>query len=91
MKMGLLHAFYGKYPDTECSSFLDFSVPTQRLGIGAVCSPFSATQFATLPRIWSYHFIISAGLAVINTAILLAVFKGRDQDSQFTPFLFPKF
>ncbi|OCB85537.1 MFS general substrate transporter [Sanghuangporus baumii] len=49
-------------------------------GFGAVCSPFAATQFAQLPQHWSFHFIISLGLAAVNTIILVLVFKGKDID-----------
>ncbi|KAL5492168.1 hypothetical protein ACEPAI_3615 [Sanghuangporus weigelae] len=49
-------------------------------GFGAVCSPFAATQFAQLPQHWSFHFIISLGLAIINTIILILVFKGKNID-----------
>ncbi|KAH8113878.1 MFS general substrate transporter [Phellopilus nigrolimitatus] len=49
-------------------------------GFGAVCSPFSATQFAQMPRHWSFHFFVSLGIALINTAILIFVFRGKNQD-----------
>ncbi|KAI5123263.1 hypothetical protein M0805_001352 [Coniferiporia weirii] len=49
-------------------------------GFGAVCSPFSATQFAEMPKLWHYHYIVSLGIAVINTAFLIIVFRGKTQD-----------
>lgn len=48
-------------------------------GAGALCSPLVATQFAYLPR-WSFHYLVSLGLAVLNTIFLWAVFKLRTQD-----------
>lgn len=48
-------------------------------GAGALCSPLVATQFAYLPR-WSFHYLVSLGLAVLNTVFLYAVFKLRTQD-----------
>ncbi|KAI0760128.1 MFS general substrate transporter [Fomes fomentarius] len=49
-------------------------------GLGALISPLAATQFAQDPKHWSFHFIISAGLYAVSTAILWAVFRGRRQD-----------
>ncbi|KAJ3726717.1 MFS general substrate transporter [Lentinula raphanica] len=48
-------------------------------GLGAFCSPLLATHFATT-RHWSYHYIISTGIAVSNTAVLCAVFRFRRQE-----------
>ncbi|EJD07347.1 MFS general substrate transporter [Fomitiporia mediterranea MF3/22] len=52
-------------------------------GFGAVCSPFAATQFAQMPKHWSYHFIISTGIATINTIFLVLAFKGKTIDECF--------
>ncbi|EJD07335.1 MFS general substrate transporter [Fomitiporia mediterranea MF3/22] len=49
-------------------------------GLGAVCSPLAATQFAKMPRHWSFHYIISLGIAMVNTLLLVFVFKGKTQD-----------
>ncbi|KAI5123262.1 hypothetical protein M0805_001351 [Coniferiporia weirii] len=49
-------------------------------GLGAVCSPFSETRFATMPRFWHYHFIVSLGVSAINTAFLMFVFRSKTQD-----------
>lgn len=51
-------------------------------GLGAFASPFAATQFAQLPH-WSFHFLISLGIAISNTIILVAVFKLKTQDGEF--------
>ncbi|KAK0454058.1 MFS general substrate transporter [Desarmillaria tabescens] len=48
-------------------------------GAGALCSPLVATQFAHLSH-WSFHYLVSLGLAVLNTIFLWAVFRLRTQD-----------
>ncbi|KAF8234569.1 MFS general substrate transporter [Tricholoma matsutake] len=48
-------------------------------GAGALCSPLVATQFAQA-RHWSFHYLISLGIAISNTAILIAVFRFKTQD-----------
>ncbi|ESK84146.1 mfs transporter [Moniliophthora roreri MCA 2997] len=48
-------------------------------GLGAFCSPLVATYFSGV-RHWSFHYLISAGIAVSNTAVLIAVFRFRTQD-----------
>lgn len=48
-------------------------------GIGAFAAPLAATYFSTAPH-WTYHYIISLGIAVTNSIILAIVFKGRTQD-----------
>ncbi|KIM47167.1 hypothetical protein M413DRAFT_16581 [Hebeloma cylindrosporum] len=48
-------------------------------GLGAFASPLAATQFAQLPR-WSFQFLVSLGVAVSNTIILVIVFKLKNQD-----------
>ncbi|TDL22801.1 MFS general substrate transporter [Rickenella mellea] len=48
-------------------------------GFGALCSPFLATQFDRMPR-WSFHYIVTCGLSLVNTISLAAVFKGRSQE-----------
>jgi len=49
-------------------------------GFGAVCSPLAATQFAQMRR-WSFHYLISLGIAIINTVFLLLAFRGKTQDA----------
>jgi fucose permease len=48
-------------------------------GLGALVSPLVATQFSTLPK-WSFHYLTSLGVALINTVALIVVFKGRSQN-----------
>ncbi|KAG8745383.1 hypothetical protein FRC10_008242 [Ceratobasidium sp. 414] len=48
-------------------------------GAGAFVAPLVATQFAQLSR-WSFHYLTSLGLAIINVITLLVVFRLRSQD-----------
>ena len=56
-------------------------------GLGAVCSPLAATQFAQMAKRWSFHFLISLGLAIVNTIILFVVFRLKKSDGKIN---FPK-
>ncbi|CAE6440915.1 unnamed protein product [Rhizoctonia solani] len=47
-------------------------------GAGAFIAPFVATQFAQIPR-WSFHFLISLGISLMNSLSLFFVFKLRRQ------------
>ncbi|KAK0430882.1 MFS general substrate transporter, partial [Armillaria borealis] len=47
-------------------------------GAGAFVSPLVATHFS-YERHWSYHFIISAGIAVSNSVVLALVFRFKTQ------------
>ncbi|KAF9077560.1 major facilitator superfamily domain-containing protein [Rhodocollybia butyracea] len=48
-------------------------------GAGALCAPLVATQFAQMKH-WSYHYLVSLAIATINTIVLLAVFRFKNQD-----------
>ncbi|KAH9478785.1 Bypass of stop codon protein 6 [Psilocybe cubensis] len=48
-------------------------------GLGAFAAPLVATQFAHLPR-WSFHFLVSLGLSVLNTICLVAIFRFKPQN-----------
>ncbi|TFK92343.1 MFS general substrate transporter [Polyporus arcularius HHB13444] len=48
-------------------------------GAGAFCAPLVATQFSQLSR-WSFHYLASLGIAVLNTILLIAVFRFKNQD-----------
>ena len=50
-------------------------------GTGALVAPLVATQFAAMPR-WSFHYLISMGGALLNTASLLFVFRLHDLDCE---------
>lgn len=51
-------------------------------GAGALSSPLVATQFAQLPC-WSFHYLVSLGVALVNTVLLIAVFRFKSQDGLF--------
>ncbi|EIM79256.1 MFS general substrate transporter [Stereum hirsutum FP-91666 SS1] len=48
-------------------------------GLGAFAAPLAATHFSQVYH-WTFHFIISLGIAVTNTVVLALVFKGRTLD-----------
>ncbi|KAG9102908.1 hypothetical protein FRC06_000827 [Ceratobasidium sp. 370] len=48
-------------------------------GAGAFVAPLVATQFSQLPR-WSFHYLTSLGVSVVNAVIVVAVFKLRSLD-----------
>ncbi|KAK0224600.1 MFS general substrate transporter, partial [Armillaria nabsnona] len=48
-------------------------------GVGAFVSPLVATHFS-YKRHWSYHFLISAGIAVSNSVVLALVFRFKTQE-----------
>ncbi|CCL99206.1 uncharacterized protein FIBRA_01221 [Fibroporia radiculosa] len=48
-------------------------------GLGALVAPLVATYFSTA-RHWSFHYLISACIAVSNTIVLSAVFRFKTQD-----------
>ena len=48
-------------------------------GLGAFVSPLVATQFSQQKR-WSFHFLTSLGVALINTVALIYAFRFKDQD-----------
>ena len=78
--MGVLHAVYGECI-AMCCSVRD-CIKLEFPGLGALSSPLVATQFSQLPR-WSFHYLVSLGVALTNTVILAAVFKGKSQHGQF--------
>lgn len=54
-------------------------------GAGAFCSPLVATQFASMKEHWSFHFLTSLGVAMINLAVLLWVSKLKTQEGLLQP------
>ena len=81
--MGFLHAAYGVY------YFFTFIVPFtayQRslkinTGVGALSAPLVATQFSYL-RHWSFHYLVSLAIAILNVVILFIVFGLKTQDGE---------
>ena len=50
-------------------------------GLGAFVAPLAATNFATQGR-WYFHYLISSGIAISNTAAVAYVFRLKRQDSK---------
>ncbi|CAL1713982.1 unnamed protein product [Somion occarium] len=48
-------------------------------GLGALTAPLSSTQFAQLPQ-WSFHYLVSLALCVLNITFLSLAFRFRRQD-----------
>jgi len=48
-------------------------------GLGAFSSPLIATQFAQMSN-WSYHFLVSSLIAILNSIVIAIIFRGRSQD-----------
>ncbi|KAF8172836.1 major facilitator superfamily domain-containing protein [Mycena galopus ATCC 62051] len=48
-------------------------------GAGALTSPVVATQFAQIPH-WSFHYLVSLGLAILNVTILTLTLRFRSLD-----------
>ncbi|VDB85454.1 unnamed protein product [Peniophora sp. CBMAI 1063] len=61
-------------------------------GLGAFAAPLASTYFSSQDH-WSYHYIITLGLAAINFVVLMAVFRlegsgrgtpGSDEERTFS-------
>ncbi|KAI0301233.1 MFS general substrate transporter [Multifurca ochricompacta] len=50
-------------------------------GLGAFSAPLLATRVAQLPR-WSFQYLASIGIALVNVSLLAFVFRFRKQDSE---------
>ncbi|KAF4620264.1 hypothetical protein D9613_001062 [Agrocybe pediades] len=48
-------------------------------GAGALCAPLSATQFSQMTH-WSFHYLVSLTLSLLNALFLLYVFRLKGQD-----------
>ncbi|KAF9265531.1 MFS general substrate transporter [Marasmius fiardii PR-910] len=48
-------------------------------GFGAFASPLVSTQFAQSDR-WSFHYLASLGVAIINAVLIVVVFRFKNQD-----------
>ncbi|KAF7360330.1 MFS domain-containing protein [Mycena venus] len=73
--MGMLHASYG----TSLSHFRLNFCNSKHSGAGALSAPLLATQFAQMQH-WSFHYLVSLGLALSNVLVLTLTFRGRTQD-----------
>ncbi|KAJ7572004.1 MFS general substrate transporter [Mycena floridula] len=47
---------------------------------GALLSPLSASQFAQMTR-WSFHYLVSLGIVLVNIVLLLVVFRLKSTDA----------
>ncbi|PCH42938.1 MFS general substrate transporter [Wolfiporia cocos MD-104 SS10] len=74
-KMGILHAVYGELAPL---SEVRIAVILYTC-LGAMASPFVATQFAEFQR-WSFSYLISLAIALLNTLFLVFVLRFRTQD-----------
>ena len=83
--MGMLHAAYGTFKITTINRH-SVDLIFQFSGAGALASPLVATQFTQMDW-WSFHYLVSLGIAVTNTIALIAVFgfKSQDGDILFSP------
>lgn len=77
--MGILHAVYGE--NILFASLVVISRTPSPEGVGALVAPLSATQFANMSR-WSFQYLISLGIAFLNTVVLIAVFRGKRQEGK---------
>ncbi|KAF7325729.1 MFS domain-containing protein [Mycena kentingensis (nom. inval.)] len=48
-------------------------------GAGALSSPLVATQFASMTH-WSFHYLVSLGIALLNVTVLVLTFRFRSQE-----------
>ncbi|KAF5373187.1 hypothetical protein D9758_001445 [Tetrapyrgos nigripes] len=50
-------------------------------GAGAFAAPLISTQFSRHPSFWSYFYIVSAGIGILNVTCLIGTFrfKGREE------------
>lgn len=55
-------------------------------GAGALCAPFSATQFARLKH-WSFQYFTSLGIACLSMILQFGVFRMKNQDGETVVFL----
>ena len=53
-------------------------------GAGALSAPLVATQFSQMPR-WSFHYLVSLGLAIFNVCMIASVFRFRTFDGASLP------
>ncbi|KAI6107587.1 major facilitator superfamily domain-containing protein [Pisolithus thermaeus] len=76
MKMGILHAVWLTVDNVFGYSSASPDCP---VGAGAFSSPLVATQFVQKPH-WSFHYLCSLGLSLVNTILLITVFGWKTQD-----------
>ncbi|KAJ2915494.1 hypothetical protein MD484_g4896, partial [Candolleomyces efflorescens] len=86
--VNLLNGFGGALQDAAANGFVGslkyhskskMGILHAAYGLGAFGSPLVATQFAQMER-WSFHYLVSLGLAVLNTLIMILVFRFKSQE-----------
>lgn len=84
--VNLFNGFGGALQDSQANGFVGslshyqetkMGILHAAYGVGAFAAPLVATQFAQMER-WSFHYLTSLGLAVINTIILAVVFRFKE-------------
>ncbi|KAF8306101.1 MFS general substrate transporter [Clavulina sp. PMI_390] len=50
-------------------------------GFGAFVSPLVATQFSNMPTRWSFHYLVSLGVALVTFGVLVAVTRFKTQEA----------
>lgn len=66
-----------------CSLPLGVNAAKTTSGLGALASPLVATSFSHT-RHWTFHYLVSTGLSVMNLLILMTVFRFKKQDGEST-------
>ncbi|KAL1706567.1 MFS general substrate transporter [Schizophyllum commune] len=82
-----LAGFGMSFQNAHCNGFIgSLKNPFSKLGVlhatyglGAFCAPLASTYFSTQKH-WSFHFLISTGLALLNVFSLLFVLRGKRQE-----------
>ena len=59
-----------------------FPLTTSLSGAGALCAPLASTKFSTMTH-WSYQYLTSLAIAILNTLFLILAFKFKTQDGNF--------
>ena len=68
-------------PSTVCLNICNMEshiLTAFAVGLGAFSAPWVATQFAKRER-WSFFYLVSLAIAVVNAFCLIAVFRGHTQ------------
>ncbi|KII90920.1 hypothetical protein PLICRDRAFT_107096 [Plicaturopsis crispa FD-325 SS-3] len=65
---------------TKGRSFTKLGLLHASYGVGALVAPLVATSFSTT-RHWWFHYLVSLGFSVVNIAVLVSVFRFRQQDA----------
>ena len=77
-KFSIMHACYGE----ALSSLRTLATFTRRIpGLGAFASPLAATHFAAERR-WSFHFLVSLGIAIPNMFSVAGVYRLRTMERE---------